>query len=141
MDLVTAIGFASSILTFIEFSWGLVTGTYKVYKSAAGTAIENAHINTVIDDLQKITEDLSPEVDLKTRHGKALCQLAEKCNELSKDLLKILEKLQATDRNPKGQSMKRKLMSMRKENEISCIEKRLHKYRSQIIMRLNFMLR
>lgn len=141
MDPVTAIGFASSILTFIDFSWDLITGTYEVYKSATGTTLENAHIGTVIDDLEKVTEDLSPDLELKTKHGKALFQLAEKCNQLSKVLSRILKKLQAGDKDSKWQSLKVKLASLRKEKEVASIEKRLDQYRSQIIIRLNFMLR
>lgn len=139
MDPISAISVATSILTFIEFSWAIVTGTYEVYKSANGTTFENAHVVTVIDDLEKVTEDLSPEVEGKTKHSKALCQLAEQCAELSKDLLRILHKLQATDEASKWQSLKVKLASLRKEKEISSIERRLDKYRSQILLRLNVM--
>jgi hypothetical protein len=58
MDPVTAVGFAASILNFIDFSWNLVQGSYEVYKSASGTTAENAHISTVLEDLREVTEEL-----------------------------------------------------------------------------------
>ena len=101
MDPITAVGFASSILQFIDFSWGLVTGTYEVYKSVTGTTAENAHISTVINDLESVTDGLIPDIRGKTKHEKELCKLAEKCHSLSQDLSKILKKLQVTEKNSK----------------------------------------
>ena len=141
MDPVRAISFASSILTFIDFSWNLITGAREVYKSTAGTTSENAHISTVIDDLQDITEALTADVEGKTKHEKGLCKLADNCQDLSQDLSKILEKLKVTEKNSKWQSLKVKWASMRKEKEVASIEKRLDTYRAQILIRLNFMLR
>lgn len=141
MDPVSAIGFAASILTFIEFSCSLVAGAYDVYKSTTKTPLENAHISTVISDLKSVTEDLTPDTEPKTKHSKALSRLAGDCSNLSEDLLKILTKLQVIEKNSKWESLKVKLASMRKEKEVSSIEKRLEQYRSQIILRLNLMLK
>jgi hypothetical protein len=140
MDPVTAVGFAASILTFVDFSWDLITGAYEVYKSTTGTTSENAHISTVIDDLQEITEGLNFDVEGKAKHEKALCKLADNCLNLSKDLSKILEKLKVTEKDSKWQALRVKWASMRKEKEVVSIEMRLDGYRSQILIRLNFML-
>jgi hypothetical protein len=141
MDPITAVGFAASILQFIDFSWGVITGTYEVYKSATGTTLENAHINTVVNDLERVTDGLISDIEGKTKHEKELCKLADKCHDLSQDLSKILKKLQISEKNSKWQSLRVKIASMRKEKEIASIENRLDKYRSQILVRLNFMLR
>ena len=141
MDPVTAIGFAASILTFIDFSWNVVTGTYEVYKSTSGATIENASIAAVISDLRGVTESLGTDVDASTKHGKALLQLAKNCSALSDDLSKILKKLQVTGKNKTWQSLKVKLASMRREKEVVSIGRRLDEYRSQIVLRLNLMLK
>jgi hypothetical protein len=141
MDPITAVGFAASILQFIDFSWGLIAGTYEVYKSATGTTFENAHISTVVDDLERVTDGLISDFEGKTKHEKELCKLADKCHDLSQDLLKLLKKLQVSEKISKWKSLKVKVASMRKEKEIASIEDRLDKYRSQILIRLNFMLR
>jgi hypothetical protein len=143
MDPVTAVGFAAGILTFIDFSYNLISGTYSVYKSVNGTTLENACINTVISDLLEVTEGLQPNVEGKAKHERALCKLAENCHDLAQDLLEILEKLKINDKNTntKWKSLKVKWVSMRKEKEVASIEKRLDGYRSQILVRLNLMLR
>jgi hypothetical protein len=141
MDPITAVGFAASILQFIDFSWGVITGTYEVYKSATGTTLENAHINTVVNDLERVTDGLISDFEVKTKNEKELCKLADKCHDLSQDLSKILKKLQVLEKNSKWRSLRVKIASMRKEKEIASIEDRLDRYRSQILVRLNFMLR
>jgi len=141
MDPITAVGFAASILTFIDFSWGLITGACEVYKSTTGTTLENAHISTIIEDLERVTEGLISDVEGRSSHEKELCKLADNCQKLSKDLFKILKKLQVSEKNSKWQSFKVKFASLRKGKEVASIEDRLEKYRSQILLRLNYMLR
>ena len=141
MDPITAVGFAASILTFIDFSWGVIAGTYEVYKSTTGKTLENAHISNVVDDLERVTDSLISDFEGRTKHEKELCKLADKCHDLSQDLSKILRKLQVTEKNSKWQSFRVKIASMSKEKEIASIEDRLDRYRSQILIRPNFMLR
>jgi hypothetical protein len=141
MDPVTAIGFAASILQFVDFSWSLLTGTYEVYKSASGTTAQNAHINTVIQDLHEVTEGLDLDVRAKSKHEKALKALASECKKLSKELLQLLEKLKTGEKSSTWKSLKVKLASMLKAKEVANLEKRLGEYRSQILLRINIMLR
>lgn len=140
MDPITAVGFAASILTFIDFSWNLVTGTYEVLQSAGGTTAENAHIGNVIDDLHAATAALKSRQLGRSEHEKALRQLASKCSNLSKELLCLLENLKVKGKNSAWKSLKAKWESMRKEKDISSMETRLSEYRSQILIRLNIML-
>jgi len=140
MDPVTAVGFAASILNFIDFSWNLVRGTYEVYKSASGAAAENAQISTILEDLQEVTEGLHSDLKVGSKYAEQLSKLAKNCLDLSRDLTKILEKLRAKERNSSWQAVKVAWLSMRKEKEVASIEKRLGDYRSEIILRLNMML-
>jgi hypothetical protein len=141
MDPVTAVRFAASILTFVDFSWSLVKGTYEVYNSTTGTTSENAHVGNVLIDLQAVAEGLRSDFGGRTENERALYTLAKNCYRLSQDLAGILAKLKVTEKNSKWQSLKVKWASMRKEKEVASIEKRLDRYRSQILVRLNFMLR
>jgi len=83
MDPITAIGLASSILTFIECATEIVTGTYEVYHSVAGTTDENAHIEAVTEDLHEVTAHLSSNLAGRTKHEKALKDIGSKCEKLS----------------------------------------------------------
>jgi hypothetical protein len=141
MDPITALSLACTILTFIDYANRIVTGTYEVFQSATGTTDENAHIDTIIDDLHKVTADLDSDLVGKSKHGKALKGLASKCEKLSDDLLHLLEKLTVSGNHSTWKGLKVKITSMRKEKEIAGMEKRLGEYRLQILLRLTLILK
>ncbi|KAI9786501.1 MAG: hypothetical protein M1839_006961 [Geoglossum umbratile] len=140
MDPLSAVGFAASILTFIDFSWNLLQGTYEVYNSASGTTAENAYVSTVLEDLQEIAEGLHSDLKTDSKYAKQLSRLAKNCLGLSRELTKILEKLRVKERNSKWQAVKATWASMRKEKAVASITKRLREYRAEIILCLNLML-
>lgn len=139
MDPVSAIGLASSIITFVEFSWTLVKGAGDIYRSPTGCSRENASIGTVIADLEEVTRNINTDIRGRDKHEKALVVLAKECESLSKELLQILGKLKKTG-DSKREALKLALTSMRKEKEIASIEKRLGEYRAEIVVRLNLVL-
>jgi cell shape-determining protein MreC len=139
MDPITAIGFAVSILTFIDFSQQLISGTFEVIKS--GSTSENAHVSVVINDLRDVTKELSNRPQGYSKHEDALNTLALECQELSEELQKLLEKLKVTAESSKWKSVKVTLRSMWKKGEVAELESRLSKYRSKILLRLVLILK
>jgi len=138
MDPITAVGFASAILTFIDFSHQLISGTFEVIKS--GSTSENAHVSVVINDLRHITKELSNRPPGNSKHNEALNTLASECCGLSNDIQKLLEKLKVTAESSKWKSIKITLRSMWKKGEVAELERRLDEYRSQILLHLALML-
>lgn len=78
MDPVSAIGLASPILAFVEFSWGLVQGASDIYTSPTGLGKENTSINTVIADLEGVTNDINASIRGYGKHEKALSVISNK---------------------------------------------------------------
>ena len=140
MDPITAIGLASAILTFVDFASKLTHGTYEIYKSAAGSMEDNVNVSVVVKDLQSIVQDLDPGPITRTKHEKALKELAAKCEKLSAKLLKLLEKLTLYGKRSSWKALKVKLESMQKDREVQTMQKQLGEYRSQILLHLNIML-
>jgi N-terminal domain on NACHT_NTPase and P-loop NTPases len=134
MDPITTVGFASSSLTFIDFSQRLISGTFEVIKSESTS--ENVHVSVVINDLRDATKELSNHPLGLSKHEHALQTLASECQELSEDLQKLLNKLMVTAESSKWKSAKIALRSMWKKEEVAELQNRLDKYRSQILLRL-----
>jgi hypothetical protein len=132
-------GLVSSIITFVDFSWTIVRGTYDVHSSTSGATEENVHIGNVLQDLRAVTEKMRVEIRGQGDHEKALLELEYQCRELSNDLAVALKKLTAKRRSGL-QSLNIMLRSLMKEKEVRDIEKRLGEYRNQMILRLNLIL-
>jgi hypothetical protein len=140
MDPLTAIGLASSIISFIDFAWTLVTGAKELYDSGRRTTKHNARISNIVSDLKEFSLDLDVGGEGATKHEKALRDLANDCGTLSTELIKILEDLKTT-KNSRWESIKKTWDAMRKENKVTAIEKRLGEYRAQMNIRLLAILR
>lgn len=136
MDVV---GLVSSIITFVDFSWSIVRGTYDIYCSTSGTTEQNVHIGNVIEDLREVTNQMSLDVSGQGKHEKALLELGQQCYSLSSDLADILGKLK-TKRRSGLQSLNIMFRSLMKEQEVRDIERRLGEYRGQMILRINLIL-
>lgn len=138
-DKMDVAGLVSSIITFVDFSWTIVRGTYDIHSSTTGATEENVHIGNVLQDLQAVTEKMRREVPGQNDHEKALLELEYQCRGLSSDLAAILQKL-TTKRRSSLQSLNVMLRGLIKEKEVREIEKRLGEYRGQMILRLNLIL-
>ncbi|PMD31786.1 hypothetical protein L207DRAFT_500844 [Hyaloscypha variabilis F] len=135
MDPITAIGLASSIVSFIDFSWSLLTGAKELYESGRRRTKENARISSIVDDLHEYALDLTVGGEGASKHEKALRSLANDCCALSEELVGILQKLEMK-RNSRWQSLKKSWEAMRKADNIALLESRLGKYRAQMNTRL-----
>lgn len=132
-----AVGLASSIITFIDVAYKVVRGAYEIHDSAAGATEENVHIAVVIDDLERTTAELN--ADPRMIADPELISLAQRCQGISADLVGRLKGLQSKSKNPL-QSVAAAVRILRKQKDINAIEKRLDKYRQQIILRLILLL-
>lgn len=138
MDPATAIGTASAILSFIEFSWGLVAGAKEIYDSADGTSRYNANIREMTSNLQGLTESLEAGVLGNSKPEHDLRRLISDCNALSNELMAMLQKLQGT--GSFLDAIKVNFRSMRKKDEISSVRGRLAEYTSQLTTTIGIIL-
>ncbi|KAK3328174.1 hypothetical protein B0T19DRAFT_442090 [Cercophora scortea] len=135
MDPFTAIGVAASIITFVDFSWSLVTGAKELHDSGRKTTKENARIRSITSDLQKYSDDLQLGGTGSSVHEQQLSSLAKECADLAKQLIAVLSGLSKA-KNSRWESLKTTWASMRKQSEIADIERRLGEYRAQMNLRL-----
>lgn len=140
MDPLTVISLASSLITFVDFASKIVKGTYEVYSSTTGTSADNAHINRIIVDLQDVAADLDTDTIGKSKQERAMKDLASKCSKVSDDLLLLLNNIKSKGSPSTLKSLKSVYASIRKQKEITGLEKRLDDYRSQILIRLTIIL-
>ncbi|KAJ2898660.1 hypothetical protein MKZ38_003773 [Zalerion maritima] len=135
MDPATAAGFAASILTFIDFSWKLVKGSYEIYHRPTGASKSDAQLSTVLEDLDDLARGLKAEVK-ESPHREPLEKLAEECTNVGEELSSILDGLKRKEGNKVWRSLEAKWKSMRKEQEVACLEDRLGSLRMQLLLRL-----
>ena len=142
MDPFSAIGFASNVLTFIDFGWRLFTETRAIYDSSA--TVEDLTIETITKNLTQ----LSSAIAQSPLHWQELQEIARSCQQVADDLHAVLQKLKLPLRFSLTLSRKRKkfesfLLAVRKvwsKSEIEAFTGRLFKLQLSLLVRINWML-
>ncbi|TLD07786.1 hypothetical protein PgNI_10317 [Pyricularia grisea] len=137
MDPVSAAGFASSIITFIDFSTKLI-------KTSVGEDKEHKQISNVLEEYKAIANGLrEPASASDSRDGEhwvKLRELANQCTDLAVKLATLLNDLKLKQGNKAWRSLESKWKSMRKEKDIANIEQKLDSLRGQVLVWMNFVM-
>lgn len=142
MDPLSAIGLASAIVAFVDFSWNLVTGTWEIYHSLDVAAAENARLEDVMDDLESLTQALEAKFPVKTKAEKNIQRLAQDCKQDAKTLKDLLDEMKATGRRRLfRKSLNAKWKSILNKDEVARLKSQLQETRAEIQLNLTAILR
>ena len=126
MEPVSAIGLASSILTFVEFAWHLVGAAVEIYRSVDGTLDDNAPLDDVHDDLDSLADVLAVQPSCKIRAERKIARVAEDCRADSKTLQILLKEiLDPSNNRAAWRSMKAVWLTMRSRKDVADLKARL----------------
>ncbi|KAF2228710.1 hypothetical protein EV356DRAFT_537856 [Viridothelium virens] len=141
MDPLSAMGVAGNIIAFVEFTSKLVSKAYEIYLSTARMTDEHADLANVIEDVHAVTRRLGSSAGpAVTDDEAALINLVNKCRKLSEDLIRALERLQTKKPMSKSESFHVAWRAMREKGNLESLEKRIGRYRRQILDRIVVMM-
>lgn len=137
MDPVSVIGLASSILTFIDIGYKVVTGTLETAQT--GRAPHTEHIDAVAHDLNNAVARFSKPVPPNASDPeKALGEVSARCQTLSTELLALIRrfKVQAAKPGITWDKIKVVFRRIRSDPKVQELQRSLAEYRSQILVHL-----
>jgi N-terminal domain on NACHT_NTPase and P-loop NTPases len=141
-DPFTAIGLASSIVQFIDFSFKIVSKASEIKQSADGVLSENFDLEIVTKDLVVINARLKdslqpPKVAIVLiQEQRRIYDLRERCNEVAEELLNALDKLKAKGSQGRWKSLRQALKSVWDRDKIIDIQSRLTGLREELELRV-----
>ncbi|KAI8623471.1 hypothetical protein F5Y19DRAFT_458426 [Xylariaceae sp. FL1651] len=146
MDPFAALGLASNIISFVDFSCKLFTNAKEICNSASGTSSHVTEIAAITKSLHALTLKLAttPWNDASGLNqpepvDTVLAELASGCRHIASKLLVVVDGLQARYPNSKWKSFRVALKTMFKEQQIQDMQRTLEEYRRQIVLRLGVM--
>ncbi|KAJ8131293.1 hypothetical protein O1611_g2333 [Lasiodiplodia mahajangana] len=141
MEPLSALALSGNVLQFIESAVKLLSEARQVCHSASGITTSNKDAITVYEDFRDAAGSLlASPVRSTTVDDLAVASLAERCQELSDDLVKDLKNLQAKNPGSKREGLRIAWRALREKGELESMEKRLDRYRQQILTRIIFMM-
>jgi hypothetical protein len=142
MDPLAAIGLASAIVQFVDYSTKIIHGAREIYESTSGMTQENRSLESIVSKMKELTSKLLPSTGSpRSEEEEALCRVAAECNILSDQILELLGKLKPKNGKSKRQSALAAFKNKLREREKLELEKRLTNCRSQLELQLTFLTR
>ncbi len=127
-DPFSALGLAGNILTFVDFTWKLLSGAHDIYQSQSGTSGQNAVLTLVARDVAS----LSDKVSTGQGNSEDLRALATESQRVANEVLDALQKLKVKGPNTRWTSFKVALKDIWNRAEIEDLEQRLSKLQVQV---------
>jgi len=147
LDPFSALGLASNIVQFVDFSSILISDSRELYRSVSGITIENGEVKEATEELQRLCDRLaglrmtSSTTNALSKEEECLRKLAISCRETSHALLSVLRDITAQEPRKKWQTFRVALKSVLKKDQIQELEKKLDSHRSQLALQLMAMSR
>lgn len=143
MDPASAIGVASSVLAFVDFSWKLVAGTWEIYQGLDGNDIEDVQVEDVVEDFEMLTaplENLGKPSPKQTTAERNIRRLARACLEDSTTIIELLSKMKVKGPRTVGKSFRATWIRMLNKGELSELKTRVQSHRQDILVNIAIMI-
>ncbi|KAI0382484.1 hypothetical protein F5Y04DRAFT_252747 [Hypomontagnella monticulosa] len=137
MDPLAALGLASNILSFVDFSWKLVAGAHHIYGSASGASDNSLALETIATSIT----DLSNSIVVSASIPKDLRRLSDECHRVGKDLLGVINKLKVKGkRNKRWESFGVALKEVWNQGKMNELFGQLQGLQSQLLVQIQFIM-
>ncbi|KAH7313718.1 hypothetical protein B0I35DRAFT_435724 [Stachybotrys elegans] len=136
MDPFTGFSLATGVITFVDFSWKLMTETREIAKSMDGRSEDTMMLELILKNIEKA--DLAiDETPISTDQKDTLNQIVQQCRNVSTRLKDVLQKLTVAPGHSHCKSFTVALKGVCKNKEIESLFETITRLRSQVIDHLN----
>lgn len=142
MDPLSAGSVAAIVIQVIDFGSKLISKTVEISRSSSGLLIGNSDLEKITEDLKQVSEKLQKSLKSESS-GRSLTadelaerKLGEECQAVASELLGVLQRLNRDGKQSRWRSFRQALMSVLQETRIADLEKRLDRFRQELILRM-----
>lgn len=146
MDPVSALGVASAVFQFVDFSGSLISSTYRIHKSGSRDSALDKDVKTITTKLQSLNDGLRRGIDQsgKGQRSQTLVQinsLCTDCSAVADELIAVTDKLSRQGKQDLWDSFRLALRTRWSQEKVDNLQKRLDSFREQISMHLLVVIR
>ena len=137
MEPLTALGVASNVAQFVDFTWKLVTEVRTIHRSATGTSDDVLLLDSILADI----EELNGRFEHAPCHTGNLAKLVAQCQKVASELGTVIRTLKADKKNSTWSSFRTALNQVLRKGQLESMTGKLGKIQSQIAQHMLFDLR
>jgi hypothetical protein len=132
LDVLTAIGLASSIVQFVDFASKLLSKSNELKQSVDGSDRESADLETITEILGRLSDGLSATFQTMSQDEKDILLLADGCKEVIDELIEVLRKLKSHANYNKWQNFRQALRYMWAQDKLEKMSKKIDRFQVQL---------
>ncbi|GFN19674.1 uncharacterized protein AtWU_09479 [Aspergillus tubingensis] len=131
MDPLTAVGLASNIISFVDFTTQVISRCEELYRSASGATAENLELEDLATNIRRLAEETQ-----STKEDEILKSLSSQCISVSDELIALLNSVKVKSDRRGWASIHQALKSVWKQSDIDDLQQRLNQIQAQLYNRL-----
>ena len=134
-----ALAIAAAVVQFIDFTSKIVSKTAQIHRSPNGQREEHRELEKITDAISRDAKNIQQRISQRRVAGdltdaeKDQEKIGQDCQEVAEELLSVLRRLQTSGRLSQWQSFRQALRTQWREDEIQSLERRLDRFRQQMI--------
>ncbi|GLA60993.1 hypothetical protein AtubIFM55763_001921 [Aspergillus tubingensis] len=131
MDPLTAVGLASNIISFVDFTTQVISRCEELYRSGSGALAENLELEELAINIRRLAEETRC-----TKEDEILESLSSQCISVSDELIALLNSVKVKSDRRGWASIHQALKSVWKQSNIDDLQQRLNRIQTQLHNRL-----
>ena len=140
LDPISALSLAGNVVQFVEFCGNVVSESRKNYRSITETSLENTELESIAEDLRRLTNQLHSSGDdraISAAGDKEFAKLLGSCHDVADELLQAVELLKVRQGpHQKWKSFRQAFLSVLNKEKLARLQSRLSAIREQIALHL-----
>ncbi|KAK8103282.1 hypothetical protein PG984_016428 [Apiospora sp. TS-2023a] len=128
MEAFAAFGFATNIVSFVDFVWKLLATANETYSSGSGVVGDAQFLDKITSNVQQHAERVAAAQSSTPQ----LRDLARECDEVAQDLLKILGKMRVKGGNTHWKTFLAALKGVCSQKQIVQLTDKIYKIQTRI---------
>jgi len=140
MEPLSAFSVAANVIQLVDFTSKLVSGAHEIYESADEELIEHSELKAVTKNLSRLTREFDTSIKARKLDRKQFSEneleqerLGKDCSRVASELLEALDRLKFHGKHAKWNSVRQALLSVWHKDKIDTLEKRLERFRQELV--------
>jgi len=139
MEAIATFGAAVNIVQLVDFTSKLVSGGIELYRSADGELVEHSELQKITTSLSALAQNVNESLlSLKedrqpTRQELEQVRLGNECTQVASELIGALESLKVGGKAGKWKVVRQALLTVWHKDKIDALERRLDRFRQELI--------
>ncbi|KAM5362285.1 hypothetical protein ACJZ2D_012640 [Fusarium nematophilum] len=140
MDPISAAGIAACAIQVVDFGTRVISTTTQIHSSATGASVDHSELEAATTDLVsicgKLEQSMHRESQQSNSNQTSFNDIGRECQKVALELLDLLNKVKGTGKHMKWRSFRLAVSAVLREDQIKVLEKRLGRFKEQLILGL-----